>query len=375
MGVEVQRYSVRDTREELIDPEDERESELTKILFRPRAMLAAALTVAATRPLAFISACRRIWGLRSSSNAGLTKHAAYLAEACLLLRDAERSGVEHLHAHFGTNPTTVLMYCRFLGGPTYSFTVHGPEEFDGPLLISLPAKIESAAFVVAISSFCRSQLQRWCGYGDWSKIRIVRCGLDRLFLEQPVQPILESDRFVTVARLAEQKGLMTLIEACDLLMQDGQDFSLRLLGDGPFRELLEAEISRRGLSDRIALLGWQPGSRVLAEIQRASCMVLPSFAEGLPVVLMEALANARPVIATQIAGVPELVRHHESGWLVAAGDPQALFTAMRDAAGSEPGRLDTLGLAGREIVQRQHDARQEAAVLKRALEAAIESEV
>ncbi|MEL7476038.1 MAG: glycosyltransferase, partial [Cyanobacteria bacterium J06555_12] len=179
-GVEVHRFSIRSCADELVDSQDIAEHDKTRFILGNglAALLGATVKTAVTRPAAFWQAfghaCRM--GLRSER--GLVVHWAYLMEACLLLHWLMQVSVDHVHAHFGTNSTTVAMLCRMLGGPTYSFTAHGPEEFDDPLGIALPEKIMRAAFVVAISSYGKSQLCRWCDYRYWGKIRIIHCGLD-----------------------------------------------------------------------------------------------------------------------------------------------------------------------------------------------------
>jgi glycosyltransferase involved in cell wall biosynthesis len=275
-----------------------------------------------------------------------------------------------LHAHFGTNPAAVALLCRVLGGPTYSFTVHGPEEFDHPSELSLGAKIESAAFVVAISDFGRSQLYRWCAPADWPKIHVVRCGVDDAFLRTHPEPP-QGHRLVCVGRLCEQKGQFLLLQAVGRLVQERVPVELILAGDGPLRPSLEGEIDRLGLRNTVRMTGWLTNAQVREEMRQARAVVLPSFAEGLPVVLMEALALGRPVITTYVAGIPELVEHGIHGWLVPAGSLDALTDALRQALQAPRSALKALGTAGAARVAEQHIAGREAGKLATLFQALV----
>src|SRR5262249_32307352 len=164
---------------------------------------------------------------------------------------------QHLHAHFGTNPAAVALLTRTLGGPAYSFTVHGSEEFDSPVSLSLGEKIAHAAFVVGVSDFGRSQLLRWCAHRDWPRVQRVRGGVDAASLRAGPQPVPDTPRLVCVGRLVEQKGQLLLLEALARLAARQVPFAMTLAGDGPLRPLLEEEINRLGLGTR----GRIPGGR------------------------------------------------------------------------------------------------------------------
>jgi glycosyltransferase involved in cell wall biosynthesis len=298
-----------------------------------------------------------------NSERGVLRHFAYLAEACVLLGWFSQKGIAHVHAHFGTNSTTVAMLCHALGGPTYSFTVHGPEEFDKAEAIALPEKIKRADFVVGVSSFGKSQLYRWCDYKQWSKIHVVHCGVDDLFLTQAHTPIPDQPRLVCVGRLCEQKGHLILVEAAGRLAAEGLPFKLILVGDGPLRPQIEAMIAQLGLQDHIEITGWASNPEVQQQILASRVMVLPSFAEGLPVVIMEALALSRPVISTYVAGIPELVEPGTCGWLVPPGSVESLTEAMRAALQLPVEKLEQMGKVGAKRVAEQHDAVIEASKL------------
>src|SRR5262249_15179262 len=198
-------------------------------------------------------------------------------------------------------------------------------------------------FTAAVSEFTRSQLYRWSDRADWSRIHVIHCGLDGTFLDAGTSAIPEAQRLVCVGRLAEQKGPLLLIEAAGQLAAEGVMFELVLVGDGPLRSPIEQRIEQLRLRQHVRLAGWQDAMAVRDEILQARAVVLPSFAEGLPVVLMEALALGRPVISTYIAGIPELVEPGVCGWLVPAGAVGPLVDAMRAALTTSVGELERLG--------------------------------
>jgi glycosyltransferase involved in cell wall biosynthesis len=364
MGFEVERFSIRPTLEALEDSLDEAEKSRTHVVLDggARALLEDLVSIGVTNPRGLLRAMRLAFEVGRVSERGLLRHVVYLAEACALRRWLDRTSCEHLHAHFGTNSATVAMLCREVGGPPFSFTVHGPEEFDKADLIALGKKIEKSAFVAAVSSFALSQLYRRSSVDDWSKLHVVRCGIDEAFLDAPRAPIPAAPRLVCVGRLCEQKGQIILVDAAAELAKSGVTFELVLVGDGELRSELEARVQARGLSRMVRLLGWASSSRVREEIAAARALVLPSFAEGLPVVLMEAFALGRPVISTYVAGIPELVAPG-TGWLVPAGSAAALATAMRQALTASPETLERMAAAGERRVREMHEIRASAKTL------------
>lgn len=367
LGWQVARYSVRRTESPLHHAGDQSEASKTEVLLEagPFQLALALLLTAITSPIRFLKAKLLAWKLGRRSDRGVLYHGIYLAEACLLKRRLAQQGIEHVHAHFGTNSTTVALLCHALDGPKYSFTVHGPEEFDKATILGLEDKIAHASFVVAISSFGRSQLYRWSRFEHWPKIQVIHCGLDASYLEQRHDPISDSNRFVCVGRLCEQKGQLLLVEAFARLVKTcpRRTPELVLVGDGPMRTQIEHRIRDLAIEPHVRITGWASGDAVQQELGAARVMVLPSFAEGLPVVLMEALAMERPVISTFIAGIPELVIPGENGWLVPAGDVEALVMAMRQALETPVDRLQEMGHAGRARVLERHSIQTEAAKL------------
>ncbi len=371
-GHQVHRFAMRSDRAHLVDPADLAEDDRTEhVLARGlRRLIPGAIRHLAWRPAQAAMALRLALacGARSAGGApgtgGRLRHLVYLIEAAHVAQRCADLGIDHLHAHFGTNSATVAMLAHALGGPRFSFTTHGPEEFDAPLALSLPAKLDRAAFAVAISSFGRSQLCRQTGAENWGRLHVVHCGIEPSLFPEPAPPPPGGPHLVAIGRLAEQKGFPLLIDAMAQAAPDLPDLRLTLVGDGPLRGVIETAIAAQGLGPRIALTGWQDEAGVRATLGRSQALILPSFAEGLPVVVMEAMAAGRPVIATAIAGVPELVTP-ETGWLVPAGDAGALADAIRALAAAEPARLAVMGLAARARVLARHDIDTEAGRLAR----------
>ena len=357
-GVEVVRYSLRRTEENLIDQFDVDEMRQTRVVLDSGliSLVLSALRCLFASTGLFFRALVASLRLGRRSDRGILRHLSYLVEACQLVNWMRRDGVIHLHAHFGTNSATVALLARELGGPSFSFTVHGPEEFDRAPLWSLGEKIERAAFVVAVSSFGRSQLLRLCGRQHWSKIHVVRCGVDPRFLTPDPVPVPAIRRLLSIGRLCEQKGQLLLIEAMARLKRDGLVADLVLIGDGELRVEVEKAIAEHGLAAQIRLRGWADAPAVRQELDDACAVVLPSFAEGLPVVIMEAFARGRPVLSTYVAGIPELVVPGQNGWLVPAGSVEALVETLRQVLNTPILDLARLGRDGRARVAEQHDA-------------------
>jgi glycosyltransferase involved in cell wall biosynthesis len=342
-GIEVQRIALRGWEGPLPDEEDRRERERTRYVLQNGglALFAPTLRVLLRRPICFLRALCLTLKMARESDRPVAYHLVYLAEACRILPWLARSGACWIHAHFGTNSTDITMLVNVLGGPPFSFTAHGPEEFLRP--IGLREKISRAAFVVAISSFGRSQLYLWAPVQDWHKVKIVHCGLERSFYEGTSAAPQIARRFICVARFAIEKGQTQLIEAAARLASKGLDFELVLAGDGPVRQLLEEQIERCKLQRRVRITGWISSDRVREEILAARALVVPSFSEGLPVVIMEAMALRRPVLATYVAGIPELVRPNQTGWLFPAASVDELAGAMEDCLTKAPKELQEMG--------------------------------
>lgn len=364
-GALVLRMAARGWDGELVDPQDLQERTRTRYVLKGAAwaLPAAVLWALLTAPLRLLAALRLAVRMARHAERPLPYHLIYLAQACRALRWIRAFGATHLHAHFGTNSAEVAMLVNALGGPGYSFTTHGPDEFDNPQFIGLGEKLRRATFAVAITSYARSQLYRWVEHGHWPKIHVVHCGLEPAFHDgAPVAP-QTAPRLVCVGRLQARKGQILLVQAAHVLARRGIPFELVLAGDGDIRGEIEALIERFDLRDRVTITGWISSEQVREQILASRGLVLPSFAEGLPVVVMEAMALRRPVITTYVAGVPELVRPGENGWLVPAGSIDELADAMQDCLARSSGELARIGEAARQRVLERHSIDVEAGKL------------
>jgi glycosyltransferase involved in cell wall biosynthesis len=361
----VDRFAIRETPYSVVDQADVEEDRKTFRAFsQPVGRWAlAVLRSGLGQPRSSFRGLKKSLGLARQGHRGLINHLAYFAEALLFADEMSLRGVEHVHVHFGTNPTAVAQIIRAMGGPTYSFTVHGPDEFDAPVGFSLASKLEDSSFVVAISHFCSAQLQRWAPREHWDKIHLVRCGVSDDFFERatPIDPASRS--LVCVGRLTPQKGQLLLVEAFADALERGVDAELVLAGDGELRQELEASVARRGISNRVRITGWLDGENVRKELLASRALVLPSYSEGLPVVIMEAFALGRPVLSTYVAGIPELVQAPENGWLVPAGSREDLTEAIIDVMNKPVLELERMAALGRDAVRRQHHTPTETAKL------------
>jgi glycosyltransferase involved in cell wall biosynthesis len=366
-GLEVERISVRAVDEPLVDERDRAERDRTRVLLAHGALglLPATLAVCATRPLRAWRTLRTAIAMGWNSPRGLLRHLAYLAEACLLLRWASRLRVEHVHAHFSTNPADVALLCRELGGPPFSFTAHGTADLGSASAASLPIKIEKASFAIAVCEDGRRRLLQRTPRGHEHKVQVVRCGVDRPFLGAEANGVSGAPRLVCVARLSPEKGIDVLLQAAAVLARSGLEFELSLLGDGPERGPLEALARELGLSSSVHFEGWRSGTEVHARILESRALVLASLSEGLPVVIMEALALRRPVVATAVGGISELVSLGDCGWLVPPGSVSELAEAMREALTRPAADLDAMGRRGALRVTAAHDASVQARTMAR----------
>lgn len=333
-----------------------------------KALAVSLLRMILRRPTALVRALRLTAGLTAPGLRNRLWPFFYLVEACWLAERLIALRVAHLHNHIAEGSAAVAMLASELVGIPYSLTVHGPSEFDHPRYLRLDLKVGRAAFTVAISDFTRGQLCRWTHPDDWSRIHVLRCGVDVAALagrrtKPPHTPVL-----VCIGRLDEQKGHALLLDALAALVASGVDARLRLVGDGPLRGAISQRVLTHGLSAHVELVGWLDGDGVIDALNDARALVLASFAEGLPIVIMEALALARPVIAPPVAAIPELVHDGVTGWLFPTGSVAALILAMGDAVSCSPARLSQLGSAGARLVAEHHDG----AVQGRALAALLD---
>ena len=367
LGWEVLTHSVRATPPaHHVGPEQRAEHAATYAV-QPRAKRPGTLLRAHGAMLGrrWMSALRLAWATRPpGAKAGLWQ-AFYFLEAGVLAHRLRETGAVHLHNHFGNSSCSVAMIAAEMAGVPFSYTMHGPMEFFEPRHWRIDAKVARARFVACISHFARAQGMIFADPAHWDRMRIVHCGVEPERYAPSSDPDpgrAPGERMLFVGRLAGIKGVPVLLAALADLAARRPAARLALVGDGPERAAIEAEAARLGVAERVEFLGYLGQAEVAAELARSDLFVLPSFAEGVPVVLMEAMASGLPVVATRVAGVGELVEDGVAGRLVAPGDIASL-TAAIEALLADPERRAAMGRAGRAKVEAEFDVRREAARL------------
>lgn len=348
-GLDIVPFSVR---RPALTPADEK-GPVEHILGRgPTAYPAALLAALFGNPARFLLVWRLALRHRPAGLRGLIWSQFHFVEAMLLARLLERAGAGRLHSHFANSGATVgMLAAHFLGLP-WSLSLHGISETDPPAGALLPEKLVRADFVACASWFMRAQAMRLVDPAHWPKFTVVRCGIDHAALpsaatkrETQGEPI----RFICVGRLSAEKGYSGLLDSFAALLAEGIEAELVIVGDGPLRARIEGRIGELALKEHVRLLGALSESATLEEIARADALVLPSLMEGLPVVLMEAMALGKPVIASCVAGIPELVRDGITGLLFRPSDWKHLAEQMRCLAQDRELQRE-LAAAGREAV-------------------------
>jgi glycosyltransferase involved in cell wall biosynthesis len=362
LGFDVATVSIRTPdASQLIGPEEEAAHADTFYILdtaRSPATLPRALLVALGRPGRLAQTLALAWRTAPPGLRGGVRQLAYLAEAMILAQHLKAQNIAHLHNHFANASANVAMLTSALSGIPFSYTLHGPSDLYAPETWHLREKTARASFVACISHFARSQAMLFSDHAHWGKLRIVHCGVIPDLYDQALPSPRSGTRLIFVGRLAAVKGLRVLFEAFAAARKNHPDLYLILVGDGDDRAHLERLAAPFG--DAVHFAGYLSQDSVAKALAEADVLVLPSFAEGLPVVLMEALASARPVIATQVAGVSELVEDGVSGFVVPPGDAATLADRIGQLA-DDPALRKRMGDAGRTKVRADFDIRIEAA--------------
>lgn len=320
--------------------------------------LPKALGRAFTTPRRFFQTLGLAWRTAPPGFRGGVKQCFYLAEALLLARRLQDTQVDHIHNHFADHSANLSLLTASLTGIPFSYTLHGPNELYEVNKWYFAEKTARAKFVVCISHFARSQAMYFSDPMHWHKLRIVHCGVEPARYERPKSEDNSQVKLLYVGRLTPIKGLRVLIEAfADVVDQNGS-ITLDIIGDGDDRVFLEERAA--SLKGKVNFLGYQSQERVAAALAEADMLILPSYAEGLPVVLMEALASATPVICSQVAGVGELVENGKSGFTVPAGDAETLKDRIL-ALAADPDLRRAFGAHGQARVKEEFDVAIEAA--------------
>jgi glycosyltransferase involved in cell wall biosynthesis len=373
LGVRIDTFAIRRAFPEHLRAavdQEEFKSTFTVLPPRPVRLLTAHLTALLVRPRRYLATLALALRLRPRGLRGMVWQCFYFVEAVVIWRECDRRRIRHIHAHFANVATDVaLLATHFAGGDSagwsWSFTLHGSVEFFDVHQSRLAEKLSRARFVVCISDFARSQAMAFLDHGQWGKLHVVHCGVDPdEFHAVDRSRRRDAVHILSVGRLIEAKGQPLLLEAFARLRKRGVKVRLTLIGDGPKQHALESLAVRLGVHDAIRFLGAVGQDEVAAFYRAADLFCLSSFAEGVPVVLMEAMAMQTAVVATRVAGVPELVEDGVSGLLVRPGRCDQLASAL-ETLSIDPNLREALGEAARRKVACEFNIRRSAAELER----------
>jgi glycosyltransferase involved in cell wall biosynthesis len=365
LGADVQTFSVwRSQPEDLLSPVDREEFASTETLLPPRPLtyVRAHLAAAFRNPGAYARSLRRAWDLGASGWRGRALSLTWFAEAAVMWDHCRRRGLNHIHVHLnGTAPAVAnltVALANDLGAEpawSYSMTIHGSKEFYDVVREGLEAKAGGARFVVCISDYTRSQVMAFTDESTWQRQHVVRCGVD------PAGYTVRDHggsggpmQVLTVGRLDRMKGMPILLDAIADVVGRGIPVELKVVGDGPSRAILEAQAERLGIRDAVTWVGAVGQDKMPAQYAAADVFCLPSFAEGIPIVLMEAMATGLPVVATRITAIPELVDEEQSGLLVRAGRSDQLADALARLA-QDPELRREMGRTARAKIEAEYD--------------------
>ncbi len=372
-GVVVDSFAVRRPGDDHMVGEEQRteRARTTYLLDRRRSIdgLRAHVGLALRSPGRYLDGARLASSTRRPGLRGAIRQAAYFAEAGLLAHEIRQRGIPHLHNHFGDSSCSVAMLAAELGGFTFSFTLHSPGVSYEPRAWRLDTKLARASFCACISYFCRAQTLVHAALEHHDRIHVVRCGVDDDSYT-PVRHVGRGRRLLFVGRLTELKGVTVLLEALQQVKKEQPDVELTIVGDGPDRDRFEAVACELDVADHVRFVGARSQAEVADQLADTDVFVLPSFAEGVPVTLMEALAAGVPVVATHVGGVAELVEHGINGYLVLPGDAVSLADALL-ALLDDPRSRQLFGQAGRAKVGAEFSNDIEAAKLEALFEAVI----
>ncbi|SDX03383.1 Glycosyltransferase involved in cell wall bisynthesis [Ruegeria halocynthiae] len=354
-GFEVKRFAIRRWNQELSDPKDREEEQSTSYILEQGVcrLLMAFLREMLTNPVGLFRAIRGMVHMARNATNQRWKQIAYLLEAVYLKQTTLAQEIGHLHVHFSTNSASVALLSYLMGGPSYSVTIHGPDELYDMGANSLGLKTLHASFIAVITDYCFQIVDTHTESKFTNKIYLVRCGINAdAFSATPDYPAQQE--YVCVGRLCEAKAQHVLVEAFSEIVAENPEANLILIGDGDQRHLVESTIKRLNLGRNVELAGWRSNQEVLAAIKSARALLLPSLAEGLPVVIMESFALGRPVLTTRINGIPELV-DEACGWLADPGNKESLVECLKSLLSKDVDELSSMGQIGRERVLKLHN--------------------
>jgi colanic acid/amylovoran biosynthesis glycosyltransferase len=382
LGVDIATFSVRRAgSEHLLAHADRMAFESTFTILPPRwgALFATHLRIAAGAPVAYLSTLALALRLAPAGLRGRLWQFFYFAEAVVLLAECRRRGIRHIHVHMGNVAADAALLAAHLGSAiepkhpsSWSFTLHGPDELFDVSHFRLAEKLRRARFVVCVSDYTRSQLMALSHPDAWDKLHVIHVGI-------PIEQFTrsgngsappEDSTILFIGRHVPQKGHAALLEAIALLAERGRRVSVIMAGEGPLRPTLERFAERLGIASQVSFPGAVGQEEIHAMYAGASIFCLPSFAEGVPTVLMEAMAMEVPVISTRITGVPELIDDGQTGLLVTPGRADQLADALERLL-ADTALCRDIGSAARDKVIREFNTARSAeqlhALFKRAL--------
>lgn len=382
LGVEVSPISINPIPpEELLSDADRQEAQRTYyVKSLPRAVVfKQCLGFALRNPGSVWRTSRMAMGASRWDLHALVWHLFHVIEAIVVVRRSQSVGAKHIHSHFGGVPSTIAMYASELSVNkgvrqlSWSATIHGYHEFVNERNTLLSSKVQRASFVACVSDYTRSQLMRIVGDPElWPNIHVLRCGIDLAAFGFAPGAVGRPVRIMVTARVVAEKGLGVLLDAVAQLRRDGLETEVTIIGDGPARSELSAYGNELGLIGHVSWLGLQPPTEVRAWLRKTDIFCLPSFAEGLPVVIMEAMATGVPVVTTYLGGIPELVESGVTGLVVPAARSDLLADALRSLSTESSTRTEIIK-AARARVEQMHDVQRSAATLRELFRTALRS--
>jgi glycosyltransferase involved in cell wall biosynthesis len=328
----------------------------------PGRIAGAAIAALAAHPIKMMALA--FTAMRSArADLGLIgRRLVHLCYAALAARECRKRGIRHLHAQFGLAPATIGWFaCEIMNfdrgaRATWSFTIHGFHDFVNETESRLDLKAASASFVVCVSDFTRSQLCRVTDPRYWNRFRVVRCGIDlAAFPLRAARPVRQVPRIVIVGRLSPEKGHGVLLEAVRKLADEKIEVAVEIVGDGPSGDAIRRQAAELGIAENVAFAGELLPAEVVRRLADADIFCMASFAEGLPISIMEAMAIGVPVVTTWIGGIPELAANEVTALTIPPGNSDALAAAIKRLV-SDASLRERLVAGGRAAVEHMHSA-------------------
>jgi glycosyltransferase involved in cell wall biosynthesis len=301
-------------------------------------------------------------GIKAACKLGMKNrffyHLFYFAEALLVAEWAEKRCISHIHVHFMNNSSTIALLVKELTPVTISFTVHGPDSFQNCSVDFFKERVAAAKFVVCISHYAKSQVMNLVPYQEWKKLNVIRLGVDTdLYKANLVNTPSECIELLCVGRLTPAKGQHLIIEAIEILKREFSDFHMTFVGGGPDYDSLNNLVVEKELSRYVTFTGPLSEEETRRCFQQSDIFLLPSFAEGVPVVLMEAMATELPCITTYIAGIPELIENGENGILLYPGNAEEIVKSLKQLVFSSKKRSE-IGKTARKKIFDQYSIKE-----------------